>query len=295
MRNTILASSAKTWEKWAKKDPLWAILSSGRRWETEAFFETGRIEVQGILDHCRDLDIALQYDGTALDFGCGVGRLSRALAGYFGEVIGVDIAPSMIALAKQYNDGPQFRFFANQEPDLALLPDASVDFIYTSIVLQHIPPLAVKQYVAEFFRILRPGGAMSIHMPSTDATWGSGRKALIRKIIGRRNYELAWAILRGTGTDIIEMNYIPEPEMTSQLKRLGFRIIEIASILPNPIRQHRRYILPKVSANAEMTVAALWLLARLIHCCSNIKASAGSLPMLGGLRTREEERPCASG
>src|ERR1039458_919896 len=123
MRNTILASTAKTWEIWAKKDPLWAILS-GRRWETEAFFETGRIEVQGILDHCRDLDIALQYDGTALDFGCGVGRLSRALAGYFREVIGVDIAPSMIALAKQYNEGPQFRFFANQKPDLALLPDA---------------------------------------------------------------------------------------------------------------------------------------------------------------------------
>ncbi len=39
----------------------------------------------------------------ALDFGCGVGRLTQALARHFNIVDGVDIAPSMIELANQFN------------------------------------------------------------------------------------------------------------------------------------------------------------------------------------------------
>src|ERR1700682_912533 len=41
-----------------------------------------------------------------LDFGCGVGRLTQGPASYFASVRGVDIAPSMIELAKRHNRYP---------------------------------------------------------------------------------------------------------------------------------------------------------------------------------------------
>ena len=37
---------------------------------------------------------------SALDFGCGIGRLSQALAEHFDQVYGVDISPKMIELAR---------------------------------------------------------------------------------------------------------------------------------------------------------------------------------------------------
>ena len=90
----------------------------------------------------------LQRRGRALDFGCGVGRLTQALATYFDEAVGVDIAPSMVKLAKRYN---RFKarcvYYVNREADLRLFPDQQFDFIYTNIVLQHMKPEYAKSYI----------------------------------------------------------------------------------------------------------------------------------------------------
>ena len=88
------------WEQLAELDPKWAILSSPDRrfggWDDEEFFATGEREAERLLSR---LD---QTGGTsgrraALDFGCGVGRISRALAGRYDEVVGVDISETMLA------------------------------------------------------------------------------------------------------------------------------------------------------------------------------------------------------
>jgi ubiquinone/menaquinone biosynthesis C-methylase UbiE len=246
MNYSSFERTARTWETWAQKDPGYAILSArgafGKNWNLNEFFETGREEIESFIEHCRNVGIDLPC-GPALDFGCGVGRLSRALALHFHEVVGIDIAPSMIAYAKQYNPGPKFRFLVNNRPDLAIVPDASIDFIYSSLVLQHIAPDTVKRYLAEFYRVLRPEGVMSIHMPSSEAK-GAGLKWRVRKFIGDRNYGLTWALLHGT-TAVTEMNYIPESEMTDYLRQLGGTVLRVEEILPGPRRQHRRYVVRK--------------------------------------------------
>jgi len=95
-----------TWEKLGRRDPFWAVLTLRRckhnRWEPEAFFETGRREVEEALAYVRGLGVELRF-GRALDFGCGVGRLCRALGERFDEVVGVDIAASMLDVARQHN------------------------------------------------------------------------------------------------------------------------------------------------------------------------------------------------
>lgn len=159
-----------TWETLGRGDPLWAILSTpetrGNRWDAAAFFQTGEDEVTRLFDRLKGMDISIQR-GRALDFGCGVGRVTQALAPYFDKVDGVDIAPSMIRLANQYNHhGDRCQYHENTSPDLELFDPNIFDFVYSRIVLMHVPPRLTKRYIAEFSRILRPGGVAVIHVPS---------------------------------------------------------------------------------------------------------------------------------
>lgn len=158
------------WEGHAKQDPMWAILSDparkGRRWTPEEFFATGVAEIRGVM---QSLDaLGVPYARThALDFGCGVGRLSQALADHFDRVTGVDISATMIGYANRFSRFPdRVRYICNQAPDLTVLPDGEFSFIYSDIVLQHIQPAQTVVYLREFARVLAPGGLLVFQLPS---------------------------------------------------------------------------------------------------------------------------------
>jgi SAM-dependent methyltransferase len=94
------------WEVLAKSDPMWAILSDprkkGRRWHPADFFKLGESEVDALVAEIEGAGFPLRR-GTALDFGCGLGRLTQALCKHFDKCYGVDISPTMLAAAAQYN------------------------------------------------------------------------------------------------------------------------------------------------------------------------------------------------
>jgi ubiquinone/menaquinone biosynthesis C-methylase UbiE len=115
------------------------------------------------MEHARSLGQSPR--GAAFDFGCGVGRLSQALAEHFDSVTGVDIAPSMIAEARARNrHGDKVTYVLNERADLSSFDDESFDFIYTEITLMHMEPRYSMAYIAEFFRISRPGGLVTFHV-----------------------------------------------------------------------------------------------------------------------------------
>ena len=152
----------KNWDELGKDDPLWVVLTDpakkGGRWQPEEFFQTGIEEINGLLAKLATLKPALPRS-RALDFGCGVGRLTQALAGHFTEVHGVDISPSMIGHANRFNRQPEkCTYHVNPENNLALFPANHFDLIYSSITLQHIEPRFAKNYIREFVRVLKPGG-----------------------------------------------------------------------------------------------------------------------------------------
>src|SRR5262249_48452061 len=152
----------RVWNELGADDPLWAILSHpekrGGGWDTDEFFRAGEKEIAGIDYHCNQLARPGKR-GVALDFGCGVGRLTRALAARYNDVIGVDIAASMIAQAQQLNAHlPNVRFIENAQSKLEFLGDGSVDFIYSTITLHHIPPPLQRAYIGEFARVLAADG-----------------------------------------------------------------------------------------------------------------------------------------
>ena len=159
-----IENSKKNWDALGKDDPLWVILSrrdkKGNKWQLEEFFQTGRDEVAALIRTIEFFNLGF-VRGKVLDFGCGVGRLTQALAQHFEEVTGVDISPSMLRLAKDCNNfGNRCKYLLNDTDDLGIFADECFDFIYTNITLQHIEPRFSKKYIKEFLRVLKPDGLL---------------------------------------------------------------------------------------------------------------------------------------
>ena len=148
---------------------MWAVLSDpaklGGHWDESEFFRTGEHEIDAVMEAVRRIFPQMRR-GRALDFGCGLGRLSRALASRFESVTGVDIAPSMIAGARTLNQAiPNCSFVLNERGDLRQFPDNSFDFVYTNIVLQHMNPRFATCYIREFVRSAATGGIIVFRLP----------------------------------------------------------------------------------------------------------------------------------
>jgi SAM-dependent methyltransferase len=158
------------WDRHARHDPLWAILSdptkAGRRWDLSAFLETGLREVSLLMYQLRALNVSFNRH-AALDFGCGIGRLSQALARYFDRVVGVDISAEMVRLANDINEFPErVRYVQNSGTDIAALGTGDFTFMYSNVVLQHIEPETALRCLRELFRIVAPGGVLVFQLPS---------------------------------------------------------------------------------------------------------------------------------
>ena len=141
---------------------MWVVLTDpakkGGGWQPEEFFATGRGEIGDVLERIKQAGIVLMF-GRALDFGCGVGRLTQALAARFETVDGVDISASMIRHAEKFNRFPgRVQYHLNVRPDLATFPAGQYDFIGSLIALQHTPARFQRGYLADFLRLLKPGG-----------------------------------------------------------------------------------------------------------------------------------------
>ncbi len=164
------------WATLGREDPLWAVLSRpdkrGGRWDVDEFLATGALEIDDQMRQMRDRGWP-RAQRVALDFGCGAGRLTRALARHFEQAIGIDVAASMIEKARALNaDVGNLRFIENASPTLDGIADGSIDFIYSNMTLQHIPGELAFGYVAEFLRVLAPGGAAAFQfIDGHDASW----------------------------------------------------------------------------------------------------------------------------
>lgn len=92
-----------------------------------------------------------------LDAGCGPGRMITHLraASPHLEVTGVDLSEEMIALAQQAH--PTVRF---ARADLTDVPfeAAQFDAVFAWYSVIHLPPAQLRYVVAEFARLLAPGG-----------------------------------------------------------------------------------------------------------------------------------------
>lgn len=170
-RRATIGELRRFWDALALDDPLWAVLSDperrGRRWDLNEFMKTGEREVALLFHRLQELGLPCS-ERTALDFGCGVGRLTQALARRFSTATGVDISSAMIDLARRVSRRPNAFYVQSPgaDPNLEALPAAPFDFIYSNIVLQHVPPDLAARCIGSMSRALAPQGVLVFQLPS---------------------------------------------------------------------------------------------------------------------------------
>jgi ubiquinone/menaquinone biosynthesis C-methylase UbiE len=165
---TDLADVRAAWDQAARDDAIGNILTIPGITEEE-FFERGRMEIDALLAHLAKLDVGQHRRGKAIDFGCGIGRLTVALAEHYQTVIGVDISQEMIARARTH---PNVVY-----TDISWLwrMDRSIDLVYSNITLQHMPTELQESYVRGFVRVLHRDGVAVFEVPQSTTAQGDYR------------------------------------------------------------------------------------------------------------------------
>src|ERR1700721_2350631 len=134
------------WQAWGMRDPYFAVLTNPK-YRTDAltpdgkqeFFASGRRTVNSVLETCRGYFGANFSPQRVLDFGCGVGRLSIPFAAQAREVVGMDVAESMLAEARLNCDAQHCHNvpLVLSDDTLSRAP-GTLDLVYSGLVLQHI-------------------------------------------------------------------------------------------------------------------------------------------------------------
>jgi len=237
------------WEQLAEVDPLWAVLTQADkrrgRWDRDEFLATGESEVAEVMDTAAELGRSAPRR-RALDFGCGAGRLTRALGRRFETAVGVDISAGMVETARALNsDVERCEFRVNTSTDLSQFADGEFDFVYSSLVLQHLPDRElVRGYVAEFLRVVAPDGLVAFGLPARIG-WPY-RLAVSRRAYGalRRLGVGEKTILRRTRLTPMRMTAVPEADMRAFLDGRGAKVLRAELRDGGSVRTVRYYVSP---------------------------------------------------
>jgi ubiquinone/menaquinone biosynthesis C-methylase UbiE len=216
------------WEGLANSDPLWAILTDpekkGGRWSKKEFFDTGIEEINSLINKLNQKGI--KYNPiTALDFGCGVGRLTQPLSSKFQQTIGVDLSEKMIKLAEEINQKSNCKYLVNSSDKLEKFSDNYFDFIYSNIVLQHIKPGIALGYIVEFYRILRKDGVIVFQIP--DKFINPVPDLLRNSKISQKYLYRLFLLLKYGSKPVMETYSIRKEKVLDHLAKVGFSVIDI--------------------------------------------------------------------
>lgn len=243
MRQKILEKFGKvskdTWNQLAKEDAEYYILSDkdkkGGKWDQASFLNKGKEQWLGfknLLGHY-GLAGATGKEKTALDMGCGVGRMAFAMSNDFKEVFGVDVSEIMIEKAQEYQKAlgiANAKFSVNNGADLSSFSDGSLDFIFSYIVLQHCPSSKqVLKYIGEFSRVLKPSG-VCLFQTRVSPTLRRFLKFNIQKKLRRIKY---WGKENNYAQEAVMGNWAYYPKLYGALRKhfsafyLTFTPIEI--------------------------------------------------------------------
>ena len=166
-------TDAADWEDLARREPYFAVLTNeglpgvaGNRVATAEFFETGEADIAALIEAMASLLGRDIHPASTLDFGCGAGRLTLPLARISTRVTGCDIAPAILAHARQNIERAGMRnvtLLGNEE--LNALPDGQFDFACSLLVFEHILPATGYALIRTILRLLAPRGVAALHIP----------------------------------------------------------------------------------------------------------------------------------
>jgi len=181
-RDEQLKKMEDDWDQRARENARFYVATGQQDWTDAEFFLSGWATVEeeilsDMTNICQGRDPRRM---KMIEIGCGMGRVTGALAEVFGEVHAVDVSSEMIDRARRALAGrSNVYLYKNNGMDLSVLPEIQFDFAFSSIVFQHIPSLEIiESYVREVHRLLRPGALFKFQVQGStevelapDDTW----------------------------------------------------------------------------------------------------------------------------
>jgi SAM-dependent methyltransferase len=150
------------WNKRARKDAFYYVATWRQDWTVETFLESGEEEYRKLVHPVLNDRQFVPKGLSMLEVGCGAGRMTASFARRFASVYALDISDEMQNLAKQHLAGfSNIHWVLGDGMNLSAIPSESVDFVFSYLVLQHLPAddLALKN-VKEMLRVLKHGGML---------------------------------------------------------------------------------------------------------------------------------------
>lgn len=209
---------AGNWRTFGETEPHWSVLTndiyrSDRIEETiDHFYQTGVQDVEIFFHMAERAGVDLSGDMRALDFGCGTGRLTLALAARFREIVGLDVSAGHLKLARERAaaTGTQNARFEAITEIADLDKWRGFDFILSRIVLQHNPPPIMAALLEKLLLALNPGGTAVIQIP----TYIHGQRFEIADYLANEQ-------------PAMEMNALPQDHVFDIIARTGCRPREV--------------------------------------------------------------------
>jgi ubiquinone/menaquinone biosynthesis C-methylase UbiE len=240
------------WNRLAELDPLWTILSDPQKkfgkWDPDDFFRTGAREADRVMAMYESHGLPLR-SGKFLDFGCGVGRMTRGFSRFFTSCVGLDVSKKMVALATQFNSSiPQCEFVACEAVRLPF-EDNCFDFVFSTLVLQHLPTQRmILNYIAEFIRVAKEGGAVVFQLPMNVPF--RHRLQLRRRVwafLASIGVPTAW-MFKKAGLAPIQINGISRKEVEEFMNAQGaeVRAVEVFESRPEAFHSYYYFAIKQV-------------------------------------------------
>jgi SAM-dependent methyltransferase len=133
----ISSSMRKDWDDRARKDAYYYIASWKKDWDEQSFLRSGEDDYLRLVQPALDRNNFLTADKSMLELGCGAGRMTGSLAQRFARVIAFDVSPAMLERARLlHRDVPGITWVLGNGTDLSPVPSASVDFVFSYLVLR---------------------------------------------------------------------------------------------------------------------------------------------------------------
>jgi SAM-dependent methyltransferase len=162
----------RDWECFGEFEPYWSVqvedqyrrenLTEGA---VRQFYAKGERQVAWFFNTIRTRVDEQFAPASALDFGCGVGRLAFPLARRCRTVVGVDVSRAMLREAESRRDqwGLTNVSFVKGDDELSAVT-GSFDLVTSYIVLQHIPPSRGERLFVRLLELLADGGVGVLHL-----------------------------------------------------------------------------------------------------------------------------------
>ena len=194
----LIAHIQSSWEILGREKPHWSVLTQDEylpqniKSNINRFFETGNSGISSLSHALSRSNRVLRREGTCVELGCGVGRVTFALAKQFRDVTGIDVSRCHLSIAESYKVNNEVKnvtlLLMESLATLESLP--SFDFLYSTMVLQHNPPPLIDRMLRILFKKINDGGLIYFQVPVAREGYSFSIDAYLQSIENKKTMEM---------------------------------------------------------------------------------------------------------